>query len=1054
MEDANSISFCPRAEIEPEIAAATATEAAVTEELLPEEPASQSTASVVASPAEDAETVNTPRIQQEPTEGDIYNEKLPRETAEETHRIARFSAQTTATAISSAIVFGSATRPGILSLTHDSLHCIASFLTPLDWCSFGQANKAASKLCNETIRHVCLHGFRCAQEVVTAWKLGQHEDAKELAALYVSNGVPIYPRTLGHSYHTILWRMGVEVKEIVRLESMSEEDTEPTADASPESPPTSSVDAFYRERIHFRVGQGYNPNISYLTEKSLFWMDKKENEDEPTSGRRQNALTNSQIRSARLRAIPPNQSPSNTLNKLPQKDFRRKLPIKLHQHLLQQHLLERSFVKDHEGTMITPSICLSADFFHPVSWKHRVGPLSDKITLPEHATPEMNHDDHRENNNHVSHNLRVPNPYRLAQGVTRRLDAAAASAAADDNVGLDDDDDDGAFNELDRALGLAMDNLLDAQDFIDEQDDEPSLEWRNTIPRTRLNDVLSRVDLEIYSSSWTTSSKKDDAEGVLEMKRHMRSRFTTYQRRLETFLLQKDHASFDECLMDFWDEFFPHSAGIHYFDRHTVVPRVSSLVKFLTKPVPKALGTIQCEIERIKINTKGKGAGMKGRLFPTYEYRLFIRHRPNQGIDSAGSADEEDCGPRRDTVLMVAKNRGRKHTEASVMPMSAAARKGSNNYYLYLPQQNDVDDHYNEVNEPERPTRLCPNGASQRPIILSNTWNSSLLGRLQSNFIGTEFQIFTPHTRKRSKMMAEHSTFAPCSEDEIESDGGFSSDNNSTATRRSRFGRMSLRRNASNSIPSVDNALPVISDANMVSPARGRSPTVTKDRAFTRHTRSSSCPDVLQPRQTRTSRRVANTPDWKAECKKTYIVEEEDGCITYTANLLGSRPRIMDVCIPKVHPESSQRADWERYLKSSDELDEFKMLNCFRQILQRLENPEQPLTPAPEEVIRDNESDHEVYTAPDDFGLMPLQNRPPWWNIELGSFVLNFGGRVSVASVKNFQLCERNDQDKILLQFGRIQGRHSFTMDFQHPLTAVQAFSIAISSLQSKISFG
>jgi hypothetical protein len=90
----------------------------------------------------------------------------------------------------------------------------------------------------------------------------------------------------------------------------------------------------------------------------------------------------------------------------------------------------------------------------------------------------------------------------------------------------------------------------------------------------------------------------------------------------------------------------------------------------------------------------------------------------------------------------------------------------------------------------------------------------------------------------------------------------------------------------------------------------------------------------------------------------------------------------------------------------------------------------------------------------EDFGLLPLQNRPPWWNVELGSFVLNFGGRVSVASVKNFQLCHRRDQDNIMLQFGRIQGRHSFTMDFQHPLTAVQAFSIAISSLQSKISFG
>ena len=74
--------------------------------------------------------------------------------------------------------------------------------------------------------------------------------------------------------------------------------------------------------------------------------------------------------------------------------------------------------------------------------------------------------------------------------------------------------------------------------------------------------------------------------------------------------------------------------------------------------------------------------------------------------------------------------------------------------------------------------------------------------------------------------------------------------------------------------------------------------------------------------------------------------------------------------------------------------------------------------------------------------------------MELGSFVLNFGGRVSVASVKNFQLCDRNEQDHIMLQFGRIEGRHSFTMDFQYPLTAVQAFAIAISSLQSKMSFG
>jgi hypothetical protein len=81
------------------------------------------------------------------------------------------------------------------------------------------------------------------------------------------------------------------------------------------------------------------------------------------------------------------------------------------------------------------------------------------------------------------------------------------------------------------------------------------------------------------------------------------------------------------------------------------------------------------------------------------------------------------------------------------------------------------------------------------------------------------------------------------------------------------------------------------------------------------------------------------------------------------------------------------------------------------------------------------------------------QHKTAWWNLELGAFVLNFGGRVKVASVKNFQLCERNAQDHIM-QFGRIEGRHAFTMDFQYPLTPTQAFAIAISSLQSKISFG
>ena len=200
------------------------------------------------------------------------------------------------------------------------------------------------------------------------------------------------------------------------------------------------------------------------------------------------------------------------------------------------------------------------------------------------------------------------------------------------------------------------------------------------------------------------------------------------------------------------------------------------------------------------------------------------------------------------------------------------------------------------------------------------------------------------------------------------------------------------------------------------------------------------------------------------------MAEEEDGAITYTANLLGSRPRIMDVCIPKVAADGVAGKDWKKFLETCEDHDDCRMLNCFKTLQQRLENldPQQPRLPGdladayarPGNVDNNNNNAASATTSTtggggeDHRGLLALQNRPPWWNVELGSFVLNFGGRVSVASVKNFQLCDRADQDNIMLQFGRIQGRHSFTMDFQHPLTAVQAFSIAISSLQSKISFG
>ncbi|XP_042320233.1 tubby-related protein 1 [Sceloporus undulatus] len=82
--------------------------------------------------------------------------------------------------------------------------------------------------------------------------------------------------------------------------------------------------------------------------------------------------------------------------------------------------------------------------------------------------------------------------------------------------------------------------------------------------------------------------------------------------------------------------------------------------------------------------------------------------------------------------------------------------------------------------------------------------------------------------------------------------------------------------------------------------------------------------------------------------------------------------------------------------------------------------------------------------------LIELHNKAPVWNDETQSYVLNFHGRVTHASVKNFQIVHSNDPDYIVLQFGRVAD-DAFTMDYNYPLCAVQAFAIALSSFDGKL---
>ncbi|XP_052889285.1 protein king tubby [Anopheles moucheti] len=82
--------------------------------------------------------------------------------------------------------------------------------------------------------------------------------------------------------------------------------------------------------------------------------------------------------------------------------------------------------------------------------------------------------------------------------------------------------------------------------------------------------------------------------------------------------------------------------------------------------------------------------------------------------------------------------------------------------------------------------------------------------------------------------------------------------------------------------------------------------------------------------------------------------------------------------------------------------------------------------------------------------VVELHNKTPIWNDETQSYVLNFHGRVTQASVKNFQLVHDSDPEYIVMQFGRTAD-DIFTMDFRYPLCAFQAFAIALSSFDGKL---
>jgi len=74
-----------------------------------------------------------------------------------------------------------------------------------------------------------------------------------------------------------------------------------------------------------------------------------------------------------------------------------------------------------------------------------------------------------------------------------------------------------------------------------------------------------------------------------------------------------------------------------------------------------------------------------------------------------------------------------------------------------------------------------------------------------------------------------------------------------------------------------------------------------------------------------------------------------------------------------------------------------------------------------------------------------LVTKPPQVIDESGKKKLDFNGRVTLGSVKNFQLVPQADSvaRSVTMQFGRV-GKDAFNLDYSGPLSGLQAFGIAL----------
>eukprot|EP00300_Choanocystis_sp_HF-7_P015214 c18975_g1_i1.p1 GENE.c18975_g1_i1~~c18975_g1_i1.p1 ORF type:complete len:537 (-),score=99.96 c18975_g1_i1:1718-3304(-) len=147
--------------------------------------------------------------------------------------------------------------------------------------------------------------------------------------------------------------------------------------------------------------------------------------------------------------------------------------------------------------------------------------------------------------------------------------------------------------------------------------------------------------------------------------------------------------------------------------------------------------------------------------------------------------------------------------------------------------------------------------------------------------------------------------------------------------------------------------------------------------------------------------------------------------VTFDRNVMGSHPRALRVRLPE---RKTQQSYNHVVSEHSDQLgDDTAEVDLH--------------TPSP------------ALGETDDMDLnnwTELVNKPPFWNEESECWMLDFYGRVNLASAKNFQLVQGEDSEDVFLMFGKME-EMKYSLDFRHPISKLQAFGIGLAGIARKL---